>query len=203
MNLSASPKGFQTRQTILAAAHSLFLEHGYAAASMRQIAERGGLALGGIYNHFASKDEIFQALILDRHPYLQILPLLKNVPGDSAEEFILNAAGIIQAEIGARPDFMKLMFIEIVEFNGKHFPKVFDVLYEQILPMLQRFQAPQSGARALPPPLILRTLMGTIVAYYVTEFLMNDPAIPAAMRNISLTDFMEIYLHGILKTPAV
>ncbi|NCP85895.1 MAG: hypothetical protein CO094_12020 [Anaerolineae bacterium CG_4_9_14_3_um_filter_57_17] len=201
MNLPAPSKGSQTRQTILDAAHSLFLEHGYAATSMRQIAGRAGLALGGIYNHFSGKDDIFQALILDRHPYVQIFPLLKNVPGDSAEEFIRNAAVIIQAEMGSRPEFMKLMFIEIVEFNGSHFPKLFDVLYQQILPILQRFQSPQSGARDLPALLILRTLMGTIVAYYVTEFLMNDPAIPAALRSVSLADFMEIYLHGILKPP--
>ncbi|GAB4492979.1 MAG: hypothetical protein OHK0031_16010 [Anaerolineales bacterium] len=199
MTLPSSPKGIQTRQSILDAAHSLFLEQGYAATSMRQIAARAGLALGGIYNHFSGKDDIFQALMLDRHPYVQIIPLLQNVPGDSAEEFIRNAAGIIQAELGLRPEFMKLMLIELVEFNGRHFPKLFEILYPKILPVLQRFQAPESGARDLSPLLILRTLMGTIVAYYVTEFLMNDPAIPAAMRAVSLTDFMEIYLHGILK----
>ena len=106
MNLPAPSKGSQTRQTILDAAHSLFLEHGYAATSMRQIAGRAGLALGGIYNHFSGKDDIFQALILDRHPYVQIFPLLKNVPGDSAEEFIRNAAVIIQADKDARAGLM-------------------------------------------------------------------------------------------------
>ena len=45
-------KGEHTRGSIINAAHSLFANQGYAATSMRQIAEEAGLALGGIYNHF-------------------------------------------------------------------------------------------------------------------------------------------------------
>jgi hypothetical protein len=45
------------------------MEQGYHATSMRQIAERADLALGGIYNHFASKEDIFEAIIMDKHPY--------------------------------------------------------------------------------------------------------------------------------------
>ena len=48
-------KGETTRLAIEDAAVNLFMEHGYHATSMRQIAERAGLALGGIYNHFSSK----------------------------------------------------------------------------------------------------------------------------------------------------
>jgi AcrR family transcriptional regulator len=52
------------------------MEQGYHATSMRQIADRAGLALGGIYNHFKSKDEIFEAIIVDKHPYKKILPII-------------------------------------------------------------------------------------------------------------------------------
>jgi AcrR family transcriptional regulator len=54
-------KGEQTRHSILSAAYSLIIRQGYAATSMRQIAEKSGLALGGIYNHFSSKEEVFRA----------------------------------------------------------------------------------------------------------------------------------------------
>jgi AcrR family transcriptional regulator len=191
-------KGERTRQAVIDAAYSLFLEKGFSATSMRQIAERAGLALGGIYNHFSSKDEIFQELIIDKHPYVQIFPVLRNVPGDTAKEFLTNAASIIQAELGHRPDFMKLMFIEIVEFNGKHFPKLLEVVLPQALPLLQRFSAPGSGVRPIPIPVILRTFLGNIVSYYITALLMSDPSLPAEMREVQLEDFMEIYMHGIL-----
>ena len=52
-------KGEVTRLAIEDAALELYMEHGYHATSMRQIADQAGLALGGIYNHFKSKEEIF------------------------------------------------------------------------------------------------------------------------------------------------
>ena len=58
-------KGENTRLAIEDAAIILFMEKGYHATSMRQIAEGADLALGGIYNHFKSKDEIFEAIIED------------------------------------------------------------------------------------------------------------------------------------------
>ncbi|HEY9025875.1 MAG TPA: helix-turn-helix domain-containing protein [Burkholderiaceae bacterium] len=48
---------------ILDAALALFSEHGFAAARMDDIARRCGLSKGGLYAHFASKDEVFEALI--------------------------------------------------------------------------------------------------------------------------------------------
>ena len=58
MTMDTLTKGERTRQTIEEAAYELFLENGYSATSMRQIAERAELALGGIYNHFSGKEEI-------------------------------------------------------------------------------------------------------------------------------------------------
>jgi AcrR family transcriptional regulator len=192
-------KGERTRQAVLDAAYELFLSQGYSATSMRQVAGRAGLALGGIYNHFASKDEIFQALVIAKHPYMQILPLLQSAPGDTIEAFLQNAAQIIHAEMGTRPEFMKLMLIEIVEFGGSHFPKLFEAVSPHIIPLLARFATPGRELRDLPMPLILRTLMGNIVAFYITEFLMQNPNLPLDMRSVTLADFMDIYLHGILE----
>ena len=68
MSEETHTKGERTRNQIEDAAIELFMEHGYHATSMRQIAEHANMALGGIYNHFKSKDEIFEAIILDKHP---------------------------------------------------------------------------------------------------------------------------------------
>ena len=86
MNEETHSKGERTRETVLQAAYELFLEKGYAATSVREIAERAGLALGGIYNHFANKDAIFSNLIIDRHPFHQVLPLLQATPGETVEK---------------------------------------------------------------------------------------------------------------------
>ncbi|MDI6769243.1 MAG: TetR/AcrR family transcriptional regulator [Anaerolineales bacterium] len=99
-------KGERTRQAVMDAAYELFLEKGYAATSMRQIAERAGLALGGIYNHFPNKEAIFGELVLDRHPYRQVLPILLKTPADDPERFVRSAAQAMVDELGRRPDFI-------------------------------------------------------------------------------------------------
>jgi AcrR family transcriptional regulator len=192
-------KGDRTRQAIEEAAYELFLEYGFSATSMRQIAERAGIALGGIYNHFTGKDEIFQTLIISRHPYLKILPILIDAPGDTAEAFVRNSACAVQEELGSHPEFIKLMYIEVVEFNGKHFPKLYDTLYPQVLPLLQRFTVPGSGVRDIQLPHLLRAFIGSIMTYYLTESLMSSDKLPPALREMSLEEFMDVFLHGILE----
>lgn len=191
-------KGERTRLVIEETAYVLFLKQGYSATSMRQIAERAGIALGGIYNHFAGKDEIFQELIISRHPYLKILPIIQSAPGDSAEEFFRNSVRAVQEELGRHPDFIKLMFIEAVEFNGKHFPKLYETLFPQVQPLLQRFTIPGSGVRDIPLPQLIRAFVGAIMAFYLTEFLMTSDKLPPVLTDMSLEDFMEIFLRGIL-----
>jgi AcrR family transcriptional regulator len=191
-------KGERTRLAVLDAACELFLNQGYSATSMRQIADKAGIALGGIYNHFASKDEIFQELVIAKHPYVQIFPILRNVPGDTAEEFLTNAAQVIELEMAKRPDFFKLMFIELIEFNGRNFTKLIEIILPQAMFLLQRFSDPNSGARPIPPLLIMRTFLGNIIGFYVTRLLMSDPSLPSEMREAHLGDFVDIFLHGIL-----
>ena len=51
-------KGEQTREMILARAARLFNRQGYAGSSLSAIMEETGLEKGGIYNHFASKEQL-------------------------------------------------------------------------------------------------------------------------------------------------
>jgi AcrR family transcriptional regulator len=54
----------QTRQRILAAARGVFAERGYAVATMDEIAAAAGASKGALYHHFATKEELFRALLL-------------------------------------------------------------------------------------------------------------------------------------------
>ena len=58
-------KGERTTARILDAAEAVFSERGFEAASLREIARRAGLQQPGLYNHFASKRDLYAA-VLDR-----------------------------------------------------------------------------------------------------------------------------------------
>ncbi|MGJ3508792.1 TetR/AcrR family transcriptional regulator [Enemella sp. A6] len=52
------------RGEILAAAGMLFAEKGVVATTVREIADEVGILSGSLYHHFASKDEILDAIIM-------------------------------------------------------------------------------------------------------------------------------------------
>ena len=194
---SSLTKGERTRQSIIDAAHTLIVEQGYAGTSMRQISERAGLALGGIYNHFPNKEAIFVEVIISKHPFHQVLPLLQAAPGDTVEEFVRNAAKRMIAELGRRPDFIKLIFVELVEFEGRDLPRMFQVIFPQVLPLVQRFQSHEGELRPIDPFILFRAFLGLFISYYMTELLLAG--IPAALKpENSFDSFVEIFLHGVI-----
>ena len=190
-------KGERTRQGVMEAAYELFLTQGYAATSMRQIAERAGLALGGIYNHFSSKEAIFAELILERHPYRQVLPIMISTPADDPETFVRTAARAMVSELGRRPDFIKLMMIEMVEFNGRNMPKVLERVLPDVLPLIQRFGAQKGLLRRIPPFVFFRAFLGLFFSYYITELMLAGTPAALAQGN-ALDHFVEIFLHGVM-----
>src|SRR3954447_16066683 len=52
-----------TRRAVIAAAHELFAEKGWAATGMRDIAEAAGCSVETVYSHFASKRGVLRAVV--------------------------------------------------------------------------------------------------------------------------------------------
>jgi AcrR family transcriptional regulator len=195
-------KGETTRLAVEDAAIELFMEQGYHATSMRQIAERAGLALGGIYNHFAGKDEIFEAIIVDKHPYKRILPLVMETPGETTEEFLRNAFKITVAELGKNPIYMKLMLIEMVEFSGRHGAAMLKEIAPKALPVFEQMLKIRKGLRISNPAMFLRTFFGMIISYFITEMLTANSVISKLMPKDAADVYIDLYLHGVLKESA-
>lgn len=190
-------KGEQTQARILDAAHALFMKQGYHGTSMRQIAEHAGITMGGVYNHFASKEEIWVAVLFDRHPYRAVVPTLLAAQGETAEAFVRDAAQRLVSELSQRKDLLHIMFIELVEFNGVHIPALYARIAPELQPLLKVVHSRADGLRALPLPVLARSFLGFFFSYYVTDVLM-PPAVRAMMGGDALDAFLDIYLRGVL-----
>lgn len=57
------PGGATRLDAILLGAARVFSAKGFAAASMREVAQASGASLGSIYHHFENKDDILRAII--------------------------------------------------------------------------------------------------------------------------------------------
>jgi AcrR family transcriptional regulator len=65
------------RDQILAAARSCFVDRGYHPTRMEDIATAAGLSKGGVYFHFQSKQEVFDALVQEE--FERSMQLLRQV----------------------------------------------------------------------------------------------------------------------------
>jgi AcrR family transcriptional regulator len=186
-----------TREAIIQAAHDLFVKQGFHGTSMRQIASTAGIALGGIYNHFDSKEAIFRQIFLNSHPYQEVLPAIAAAGGTTIAAWVKEAAGAMLSALDKRPDFLNLMFIEVVEFENRHTVEIFQEILPQAMAIIQRVAGNRPGLRPIPPLMLLRTFLGLFFSYYMTERVLGQLA-PAAFREDAMDYFVTIYLHGIL-----
>jgi AcrR family transcriptional regulator len=102
------------RRAIIAAAERLFADRGYARTSMKQLAAAVGVADASLYNHFASKREILEALYEERG-FPRALDLLEHLPGtvDMERQFQLNA--LASADLWAQnAEFLRVVFTEVL-----------------------------------------------------------------------------------------
>jgi AcrR family transcriptional regulator len=87
------------RELILDAARATFFELGLQGASMREIAKRAGYTPGAIYSYFASREEIYAALLGES--LLRLNAQVAGAPGDG------NAAERVRSKAGAFFDFYR------------------------------------------------------------------------------------------------
>jgi AcrR family transcriptional regulator len=110
------------RDVILERAADLFAKQGVAATTVREIAEAVGILSGSLYHHFASKDEIVDAIVTsfmedlvarydavlasETDPHAQLVGLVRASIATSAEhphatEIYQNDARYLQADDGS------------------------------------------------------------------------------------------------------
>ena len=61
--MSRAEQGERNRALVLAAARRVFLERGYAGATLEAIADEAGFSKGVVYSQFAGKPDLFLALL--------------------------------------------------------------------------------------------------------------------------------------------
>jgi hypothetical protein len=116
------------------------------------VAQEADLALGGIYNHFDSKEAIFKAVIVTYHPFLTVVPKLEHLQDKSTTDLLYNAARLFVQEMEQQRGLFNLMFIELIELDGRHMPELVNAVLPSMLRFQQRVMADhQESIRAQTP----------------------------------------------------
>jgi AcrR family transcriptional regulator len=113
------------REAILVIARQVFMESGYAAASMSAIAARVGGSKGTLYNHFRSKAELFAAVVQNQCDLHQ--SQLFDVSDRDLRTFLSELAGRF-ARLMLSEDVLTMHRIVVAE--ATRFPEIGEALYE-------------------------------------------------------------------------
>jgi TetR/AcrR family transcriptional regulator len=126
-------RGLETAERILDVAEEVFAERGFEGATLRDVADRVGLRIPSLYNHFASKDALYVA-VLERGIGPVLLALARSAaagptrdPGALVEQMM--------ALLSQRPNLPRLVVHETL-YGGPHLPR----LLQQLAPTLERAQ---------------------------------------------------------------
>ena len=108
----------KSEQAIVAAARALFLERGYTAVSMEQIARAAGVARQTIFNRFHSKDAVFRAMIADHWTNWGRAVEIDKVLHDAPVEDHLRA--IARSVAAFQDDPQQIQFQRLVVAESRH-----------------------------------------------------------------------------------
>ena len=173
------------RDEIMVAAKKVFAHNGFHATTIADIAKEAGLAYGSIYQHFDSKEELFDALM-------------------AAQEYALRThLAVAMAATGARPDesweplrataqatfeffeadraTAKLVFRDAYAL-GDRFEKHLIAIYERFIDDIEdRIVAAQKRGEVLaaPPRLVAYTLTA-LIGHMAHRRLTTDDGVTAA-----------------------
>ena len=121
---------------LTAAALALFVERGYAATRLDDVAAHAGVSKGTLYLYFKNKEELFKAVILEGVvPVLEageaLLEKFRDDPERLLREIMLNWWQLVgESPLGGIP---KLMIAE-----ARNFPEVTQFYFDQVVTRSQK-----------------------------------------------------------------
>ena len=193
---------------LMAAALELFVEKGFAATRLDEIAARAGVSKGTLYLYFESKEELFKAVIRE-----SLVPLLAE-----GEVLVANAAGpagelfkamvlrwwemVGEGPIGGIP---KLIFAE-----ARNFPEIARFYSEEVIERGKRLMGAvlqrgiDSGEfRAFDPQALVHIIFAPLMMRVIWKHSLDCCGVTSVPVETYLREYLELMLRGLRnETPA-
>lgn len=191
-----------TRIKLIEAATPLFAKKGFAAVTVRELANAAGVNVAAVSYHFGGKEELYHAVV--EHQFAPIAEALQAMPAlspASGEERLAMYASRIAGVHRQRPYLVRFMHAELTnpttafeQVIKRHLPKVFAFLH----------QAFREGVAAgefrpdLHPGFAVLALAGIMNFYFIAK-----PLAQAVLPVSGLTDdhyteqVFKIFLNGV------
>jgi len=188
-----------SREAIVAAAQRLFLERGFGAVSMDELAEAAGVARRTLYNQFASKEEIFREMLSAVSRQLEgAFPAGVETSGDVEDVLRLVARTILDLHTHAE----YLGFLRMVVADSRQFPWIAQEFAAVMDPQTERLRRYLAHATALGllncrnPLLAAHQFMGVLNEFSLWPWMIGRAPIPIPTKELvdeSVRMFLDRY----------
>jgi AcrR family transcriptional regulator len=184
------------REDILRASLNLFAEKGFHGTSMRDIAREADITEGLIYHYFASKRDLFRAII-EEHSFL---PLLRTLP-DIAGQLDLRALLIVLARgffdvLRQNTQLTRLLLQEVQVFPEEKEAFFADAVGESITELANILETRMNArARAqVDPEVASRLFFNALLAFFVEQEILGGKHLLPADEGIYVEHLVDMFV---------
>ena len=198
------------REQILRTAVDLFSQRGFKGTTTKEIAKAAGVSEAIIFRHFATKDELYGAILhskscqdgLHRFPWEGNEVLMEAIR--TRDDFAVFYNIALQAMNNHQKDvgFMRLLFYSALEehqladrFFGEFVSQVYGFIGEYV-----RDRQKEGAMRDVEPRIVVRAFLGMLIHHSLNNILWDkERRLLNVTNEEAARNFAEIILRGVLK----
>ncbi len=188
------------RQQIVDAAVELFSRKGFRGTRTREIAEAAGISEAMIYRHFATKRELYSAIIETKSATEELLASAATAAQRKDDAGVLRAVGLKMIEQTVRdPSLMRLLLFSALEGH-----ELSEIFFESRVKRLHQFlssyirkRIKEGRFRSMDALVVARGFIGMIVHYLLIHELFGVKRPPRSSPEEAVELFVSVFLKGI------
>lgn len=195
------------RERILDAARGLFLTKGYNGSNLRDIAAEARVSMGGIYHHFDSKEDIYQALLHSQDAPKALAGISELFEDPLFPENLGHIGTTIFQLVREHRNFFKLVYVDVLEFQSKNVKHIIDAFRQVIISRsgdLLRHRTEKGHLADIHPAIMVRCMFDLFMYFGLEEVMLeHSMADELGLSGEEMADQMaKLLLYGVMRRPS-
>lgn len=192
------------KETIEDAARELFIKQGFHRTSMRDIARGAKVSLGNLYNYYPTKEAIFESLI---NGYVTVVDdklrmIFSEIDEPLEPENLRRLGELVGKLVNEHSDFWLLMYIDVLEFQNRHFRKMFEGITDRFRKIFaEKFDEAEARGdlrTGVNPALVFTAAYMQFFNYFLVEKLFGGNHHLGLSDDQALNYITKIFAYGTL-----
>ena len=190
----------ERRRRIIESAATLFSRRGFRGTTTREVAQAVGVSEATVFQHFATKEDLYTAIIEVKAQTRQVLDVVSPLAEARDDAALLRALAremILRTQ--ADPTLMRLLFFSALEGHA-----LADLFFQRrvqaIDDFLGRYIADRVAAgafRAVDPILAAWNFIGMVIQYLLLQELFHQKAPPHVTVDQAIEEMVTTFLRGV------